>query len=80
VASRLVSVEIKGGMDGVSQGRLLGGQEVADLGPSAASGTVTMLSQLITEAWPRPLRRPTGTSVDSPRIVVVIGATVTRVR
>lgn len=44
------SVEIKGSVDGVGQRRFLGGQKVADLRPSAAFGTVTMLSQLITLA------------------------------
>src|SRR6202011_4261627 len=38
---------------------------------------VTMLSQLTTDSWPMPLAGPIGTSVDRPRTVVVIGATVT---
>jgi hypothetical protein len=43
-------------------------------------GTVRMLSQLTTLSWVSPLTRPTGTSVDSPRMVVVMGAIVTRAR
>jgi len=35
---------------------------------------------MTTESSSNPLRRPTGNSVDNPRMVVVIGATVTRVR
>src|SRR3984885_3897535 len=38
---------------------------------------VTMLSQLTTDSWPMPLSGPAGTSVDRPRTVAVIGATVT---
>jgi hypothetical protein len=40
-------------------------------------GIVVMLSQLTTEGSARPLAVSTATSVESPRMVVVIGATVT---
>ena len=39
-----------------------------------------MWSTLTTDSLWSPFRRPTGSSVDKPRIVLVIGATVTRVR
>lgn len=47
---------------------------------NAATGIVTMSSTLTTQSLSSPLRAPTGTSVDRPRIVPVIGATVTLVR
>jgi hypothetical protein len=37
-----------------------------------------MLSQLTTLSWSSPLRGPTRTSVVSPRLVLVMGATVTQ--
>lgn len=42
--------------------------------------TVAMLSQLTTLGWSRPLRGPTGISLVMPRMVLVIGATVTQLR
>src|ERR1700691_2892774 len=45
--------------------------------PRALVGIVLMLSQLTTEGPARPFAVSTGTSLESPRIVVVIGATVT---
>src|SRR6266496_2385532 len=41
---------------------------------------VWMLSQLIALGWSRPFCGPTRTSVDRPRMVLVMGATVTLVR
>jgi hypothetical protein len=46
----------------------------------AARGTVVMLSHDTTDLWSRPSVVSTMTSVDSPRMVVVMGATVTEVR
>jgi hypothetical protein len=43
-------------------------------------GTLRMSLQLTTLSCVSPLTRPTATSVDSPRMVVVMGAMVTRVR
>jgi hypothetical protein len=48
--------------------------------PTALIRTVVMLSQLMTPSWPSPFRRPTGTSLVRPRIVLVIGATVSQVK
>lgn len=48
--------------------------------PRLALGMVWMLSQLTTLSRSRPLAGPTGTSVEMPRTVEVIGATVTRAR
>ena len=48
--------------------------------PTAEVGTVTMLSQLITDSWSRPFDGPTSTSTVKPRSREVIGATVTRER
>ena len=47
--------------------------------PTELLRTVVMLSQLMTLSWSSPLRGPTGTSLVMPRIVVVMGATVTQV-
>ena len=41
---------------------------------------MTTLSQLTTLSCLTPFAGPTGTSVDRPRMVLVIGATVTRLR
>jgi len=48
--------------------------------PTAFMWTVVMLSQLTTLSWSNPLRGPTGTSLVIPRIVLVIGATVSQVK
>src|SRR5947209_3230087 len=45
--------------------------------PSAPTGTVVMWSQAMTDRSSSPFAGPTATSVESPRIVFVIGATVT---
>src|SRR3989304_2436564 len=45
--------------------------------PSAVTGMVVMWSQLTTDSVTIPFAEFRGTSVDSPRISVVIGATVT---
>jgi hypothetical protein len=44
---------------------------------SALAGMVVMSSQLTTDGVSIPLAASTGTSVERPRLVVVIGATVT---
>ena len=59
---------------------LLIGQEPPDLAAERGRGMVTTLSQLTTLGRSSPLRDPTGISVESPRAVLVIGATVTRLR
>lgn len=43
-------------------------------------GTVAIESRLTTDSWSSPLRRPTITSLLTPRTLVVIGATVTKSR
>ena len=59
---------------------LPGVEQHADLRPEVAASMVTMPSQLTTLGPSKPFACPTATSLDKPRILVVIGATVTQVR
>jgi hypothetical protein len=45
--------------------------------PSSLVGTVTTLSRATAHSWSSPLPRPTRSSLDKPRMVLVMGATVT---
>ena len=61
-------------MNGVGELGFLVVEEVSDLRSESCCGIVVTWSQATTHRSSRPFAAPRGTSVDKPRIVAVIGA------